>query len=183
MSTLTGTLALVALLTLPSSASAKIYHSKQGALKLAFPRATRIASKNIFLNGADVARIKKLCGEAPASKLIRTYVGFNGKTITGYALIETFVVRTLPATMMFVLDPKGSISAIHVLAFHEPLEYQPPKRWLAQFKKKNKPAQTVLGRHVAGIAGSTLSAQAVSKRARLAMTITRVAIVEKSSGK
>ncbi|MCA9179787.1 MAG: hypothetical protein H6707_20630 [Deltaproteobacteria bacterium] len=160
------------LVVFPDRAEAKIFFSKQGALKVALPAAKTVVPRDIFLSDEQAAEIKAHSGRAPQSKLLRVYVGEKDGAITGYALIDTVIIRTLPATMMYVLTPTGQIRAIHVLAFHEPLEYRPPQRWLSQFYQRPAHASS----KVAGIAGATLTAQVIAQRAAAALELFRVAI-------
>ncbi|MCJ7726406.1 MAG: hypothetical protein MUP76_08490, partial [Acidimicrobiia bacterium] len=39
--------------------------------------------------------------------------------------IETHQVRTLPETILIVINPEGRVRGVHMLAFHEPPEYGP----------------------------------------------------------
>lgn len=127
-------LGLLAAVGLPRPVEAKVFYSRAGAMKLAFPRATSVERKHIYPTTEQLARIAKLCRCKPPGKLLTVYVGHrDGKTL-GYAYIDTHRVRTLPETFMVVLDPSGKVQGVHILAFHEPPEYMPPPRWLAQFQ-------------------------------------------------
>lgn len=154
------------LLGLPSSGDAKVYHGKQEALKLAFPRADSVKPRHLFIKPAQLAAINRRCDRPIKSKLLTTYVGRKGGRVLGYAFIDTHVVRTLPETFMVVLSPRGVIRAIHVLAFREPPEYKPAAGWLKQFKGKRLSPGLRIRRDIAGIAGSTLSAHAVTRATR-----------------
>ena len=144
------------------TAEAKVYHSRQSALKLAFPTATKITRKHIFLSQKQRKALEHLARQPIRSRLLTTYIGYKGSKALGFAFIETLRVRTLPATFLLVLSTQGALQRVHVLAFHEPQEYLPPKRWLKQFKGKRA---TALQKHgtIAGIAGATLSAVAVQR--------------------
>jgi len=70
------------------------------------------------------------------SKLF-TYYTVRGKdSILGYAIFGSHIVRTKPEVYMVVINPDGSIRYIEILAFYEPEEYLPPKRWFEQFNGK-----------------------------------------------
>jgi hypothetical protein len=156
-------LALLGGLASAAPAAAKVFHSREGAFKLAFPRADRVRRKHVFVTAKQRAAVQKACRCSSPAKLLTIYVGEKGGSTLGYAYIDTHRVRTLPETFMVVFGPKGAIRAVHILAFHEPPEYMPRGRWLGQFRGR-RPA--TLGKGVAAIAGATLSANAINGAVR-----------------
>lgn len=140
--------------------------SKDDALKLAFPDADRIETINLFLTDAQVVQVKQRSGVTLDSPIYTFYVGKKGQQTTGYAAIEAATVRTLPETVMVVLNPDGTVRFTEILAFFEPPEYMPPKRWLDQFKKIQLSPTLRVGREIHGISGATLSAQAITRQVR-----------------
>lgn len=159
------TTALPALLTFlllagaSAPTSAKVFHSREGAFKLAFPRADKVERKHVFLTAAQRKQIQQTCRCRYEAKLLTVYVGKRGGATLGYAYIETHRVRTLSETFMVVLDLKGAVSGVHILAFHEPPEYMPRSGWLAQFRGRTGRG----GKAIAGLAGATMSAHAIMK--------------------
>jgi hypothetical protein len=103
--------------------------------------------------------------------MVTCYVGERGGAVQGYAFFETQVVRTLPATFMVVLDPGGRVRTVQILAFHEPSDYQPPDRWLRQFRGRALGRGLAVGQDIVGIAGSTLSSQAVTAGVRRILAV------------
>jgi Na+-translocating ferredoxin:NAD+ oxidoreductase RnfG subunit len=87
-------------------------------------------------------------------------------------------VRTLPEAFLVVLTPAGSVRALRVLAFHEPLEYKPDDRWYEQFENVSQDQALRLGRDVHGIVGATLSARATTRGVRRALALYEVVIQE-----
>lgn len=154
-----------------STATAKVLHSREGAFKLAFPRAEKVERKHVYLSASQLAAIEKLCRCKQKSKLMTVYIGKRGQQTLGYAYIDTHVVRTLPETFMVVLDPAGKVEGVHILAFHEPPEYMPRPRWLAQFKGRAGGAKLRVQGGIAGIAGATLSAHAVTRATRRILAV------------
>lgn len=162
---------LLALAGLPAQSEAKVFYSRAGAMKLAFPQATRVERRHIYPTADQLATMGKICRCKPPGKLLTVYVGHrDGKTL-GYAYIDTHRVRTLPETFMVVLDASGKVQAVHILAFHEPPEYQPPPRWLAQFKGRRGGQDLRVRGGIAGLAGSTLSAYAITGATRRILVI------------
>ena len=90
----------------------------------------------------------------------RTYNTKNGR-IKNYGIFDTHLVRTKSQTLFLVLNNKGKLEKINVIAFHEPDEYKPPQRWLDQFPKYNKKGIDSLRYKVDGLSGATLTRNAV----------------------
>lgn len=140
--------------------------TKAEALKLAFPDADRVETLNLFLTAAQLAQVEQRAGVRPDSALYTFYVGKKGHVIIGYAAIEATSVRTLPATLMVVFAPDGTLRSTEVLAFFEPMEYLPNSRWLKQFTGRQLSEELRVGGQIHGISGATLSAQAITRQVR-----------------
>jgi len=166
--------ALLAGLALP--AQARIFHSKESALRLAFPGADDVRPLHLFLDDDHVREIERLSQSKVPSRLITVYVGKRQGALLGFAVIDTHVVRTLPETFLVVLNPQGQVSAVHILAFHEPQEYLPPEGWLQQFRDKRLSRSLVVRHEIAGIAGATLSAYAITAGVRKILALYEVVL-------
>ena len=171
MSAARSCLPLVAGLLLAAAAPATVYYARDEALKLAFPDAERVESKQFFLTTAQRAAIEAQAKSPLESDLLTVYVGYRGDQPVGYAVFDTHVVRTLPETFLVVLSPEGTIVATHLLAFYEPAEYGPSDRWLTQFHGAALSDELRVGRGIAGITGSTLTSEAVTGGVRRALAI------------
>ena len=113
--------------------------------------------------GWEIEFVNALCAQAKLdSRLVTIYIGRRGDAVLGYAVIDQHNVRTLPEAFLVVLSPEGRVERLRVLAFHEPQEYKPNDRFLAQFEGRDGDAPLRLRREVHGIAGATLSSQAVT---------------------
>ncbi len=152
--------------------------SKADALKLAFPDAELVETINLFLTKAQLEQVKQRPGATPDSPLYTFYVGKKGQDITGYAAIEAATVRTLPETVMVVLNPDGSVRFTEILAFFEPPEYMPPKRWLDQFRKIQLSPALRVGGEINALSGATISAQAITRQVRKTAALCEILLTE-----
>lgn len=166
-------LVLAAWLTLSIStpAGATVFHARDEALKLAFPDAERVEAKDYFLTAAQRSAIEGQAKAPLESDLLTVYVGYRNGQPSGYAIFDTHIVRTLPETFVTVLSADGQVVATYLLAFYEPAEFAPSERWLRQFEGKTADDELRLGRGIAGISGSTLTAEAVTGGMRRALAI------------
>ena len=168
--------ALVAILAAPPPARATVYYARDEAVKLAFPDADRVETRDLFLTAAQRAAIEDRAKSKIESDLLTVYVGHRGDELLGYAVFDTHLVRTLPETFLVVLTPDGKVAATHLLAFYEPTEYAPPPRWLAQFADVGLTDDLRVGRGIAAITGSTLTSNAVTGGMRRALAIYEIAL-------
>ncbi len=153
-----------------------MYYSLEEALAIAFPSTKHIEKKSFILNDSQITTAEKLAQRKIESKLFTFYHGVkNGKTL-GFAAIETQIVRTHPETLLIVLNPSGEVRKTVVLAFHEPPEYLPPEKWLAQFEGKDLSYKLLPGQDIQGIFGSTLSARSSSSAVRKVLALHKVLI-------
>ncbi len=154
---------------------ATIYYSKKEAMELAFGNNAEVETLSLFLTDAQLAAVEQLARVKLDSKLQSFYVGKRNGNALGYAAIESHTVRTKPETLLIVLSPDGQLKQVHVLAFHEPPEYQPPDKWFA--KLLDRPlTELELNQGVDGIAGATLSVQSALDSIRKVMSLYQVAI-------
>ncbi|MCX7104979.1 MAG: FMN-binding protein [Methylococcales bacterium] len=169
---------LLWLFTTSSSSFATIYYSKNESMELAFGKGTEIESLSLFPDEEQTAKIEQIAKIKLDSGLFTFYVGRGQSKILAYAAIETTNVRTKPETLMIVLTPDGALRDVHVLAFHEPAEYQPPDGW---FKKLyNRPlTELEINKGVDGISGATLSTRSAINSIRKVMAIYQVMIKNK----
>ena len=118
-------------------AEAKVFLIQQEALELAFPEADRIDSETFVLDETQTRAVEKQSRAALESRIVTIFAGWRGETLLGYAHIDIHTVRTEPEAFMVVLAPEGEVRSLRVLAFYEPLDYLPTKRWYRQFETSN----------------------------------------------
>jgi hypothetical protein len=169
-------LCAIALLTgiLISPVCARVYMQKEEALKQAFPAADNIDAVNLYLSEKEIEQVYHASGVRPDSALYTFYVGSKNGSVTGYAAIEAATVRTLPETVIVVLEPDGSIRYAEILAFFEPAEYKPSERWMDQFPGVVLSRNLRVGGEIHGISGATLSAHAITRQVRKSAAMLKI---------
>lgn len=158
----------------------KVYLTKDDALKQAFPDAHGIERLTIFLDDGDIKQVQELSKVKVESKLFTYYVA-KGKDneIIGYAVFESHIVRTKPEVFMAVINHKVEIDYIEILAFYEPEEYLPPKRWLQLFKGRRLDDQLRVKRGISAISGATLTAEGVTREIRRILAVFELMVLKK----
>lgn len=157
------------LLTVPSDA--KVFSTKDDALKRAFPDAVRVERKTIFLLKEDIRRIEGLSGTKVDSRLFTYYEAVGPDGTSGYAVVQGHVVRTKTMVYMAVIRPGGEIDHIDILAFYEPEEYMPSTRWLDQFIGRRLSERLRINNEIQAITGATFSSHALTGEARKALAV------------
>lgn len=149
-------------------AHSQVLLTKEAALALYFPD-VRVERRTAFLTDEQVTRIQAAARARVESKVVTYYVGRGADGVTGYAFFDTHIVRTMPATIMVVINPDSTVRAVELLAFYEPEDYRPPDRWLEQFNGKSLRNDLWLKRGIHTIVGATLSAQSISDAVRVTL--------------
>ena len=153
---------------------AKVFLSQEEALKLAFPAAT-VERKSAFLTTEQQREAQALSGdEALPSALVVYYVATQDGREVGTAYFDTHTVRTMPETIMVVVDAAGRAARIEVLSFQEPEEYLPRPRWYEQFHGKPLDDELSMKRGIRPVAGATLTARATTEAARRVLALHHV---------
>lgn len=159
---------------LASSLEAKVFLTREEALRLAFPGA-EVTRSTAYLTDAQRREAQALSRdpELPAALAAYYTAVKDGRTI-GTAYFDAHLVRTLPETIMVVVDPQGTIARIEVLSFDEPEDYLPRAGWYAQFIGKPLNDEMSLTRGIRPVAGATLTARATTDAARRVLALHRV---------
>ncbi len=163
-------IALLILGNLFWTAQAKVYYSKNEAMQLAFGKGATVKMLSLFPDATQRKKIEQRARVKLDSALFTFYVGKKDGQVLGYAALETQTVRTKPETLLVVLDADGNLRDIYTLAFHEPPEYQPSKKWYALLRKRSIKELDLNG-SIQGITGATLSTRAALNSARKVLSI------------
>lgn len=159
-----------------SESPSQVFLTKQKALSLFFSDTASIRQRTIFLTDNQVSEIQERAKSRVTSKLVTYYVGRDSTGMVGYAFFETHVVRTMPETILILVDADGSIRTVELLAFFEPEDYKPPDRWLALLEGKSLQSDLWLKRGVHNIVGATLTAEAITANVRRTLATFEVAV-------
>jgi FMN-binding protein len=154
-------------------AGAKVFLSVEEALDLAFPKC-EVARRTSYLTPEQVRRARELAGAEIPSALVTSYVATRGGQPAGVAYFDTHRVRTLPETLMVVVDPRGLVARVEVISFREPEEYLPRGGWYEQFRGETLDRDLQLKRDIHPVTGATLTARATTNAVRRVLALHRV---------
>lgn len=167
-------LPLLLSLVLLSHSQEREFGTPERVLSTLYPSAS-VEVRNIILTKEQKEKVEKLAKVRIESRLVSFYFVKEGDRVVAYGYVDTHRVRTHTESVLFVISPQGSIELVEVLAFNEPLEYMAEENWLALFKGKTLPRDTLrLRRDIPNITGATLTARAITKAARRAVALWKV---------
>lgn len=135
-----------------------------------------LIKKSILLTKKEAKAIEAKAHMKLHSKIIRLYLANKDGKTSCYGIVLSRKVRTKKAAVLYMIDPKGTIKAIEILAFTEPPEFKPKEKWISNLEGKNLDDPLRVGRDVPTISGATLSARNITEGARLALAIFNIAI-------
>ena len=158
---------------------AKVFYSRDEALRAAFPDAETVEKETLLLTEEQARQVEGLSKVKLESRMVTLHVGKRGQKVLGYAIIDIHVVRTQPEAIMTVLSPEGVVDSTMILAFHEALDYLPSGRWVKQFIRRTLVPDLALGQGIAAITGATLSAIGITDSVRRALAVYQVMVVSK----
>ena len=153
---------LLFVLLAPVTARATVFMTQQQALASAFPPNAKVERQTFFLTNDQVKQIRTKSGAEEVGQLVVRYVGKDASgAILGYAYFDAHRVRTLPESIMIVVSPANAIVRIEILAFNEPSDYLPKRRWLDQLHTHKLNDDLAVNRAIRPISGASLSGRAI----------------------
>jgi len=168
---------LLFILALPLSA--KMITSPIDAMKSTFGADCEVSKKNILLNSSRAKMIQKNAKVKLTSKIFRTFKAIKDGEIQGYGILINRKIRSKNGVVLFMINKDSLLESIEVIAFNEPMEYIPSKKWLTQFDKVPTDKKLRVGRDIATVTGATLSARSVTDGSRLAFAFYNEMLKEK----
>ena len=154
-----------------STLSFALIISPNDAMQAHYPQAI-ITKQSMILTKKEHAKVQKMAHAKLKSKLFRLYRAKKDDKTLGFGILLTHKVRTKTAAILYILNPKGTLQSIEIIAFNEPMDYMPSKRWLKQFTQSNPPYKR--NGNIITISGATLSANALIHAANLAQSIWKI---------
>lgn len=167
-------------LILPLLVNADLITSPIDVMKSQYAHNATITKKNIILTKEQAARVQQKAKVKLTTKIYRTYrADVNGTTL-GHGVLVSNKVRSKKAAILYLFANDGLLLSTEVIAFNEPHEYIPSSSWLDQFDKTNSTENRLfLGKDIATISGSTLSARCITDSARIARALFEVMFLSK----
>ena len=166
-------LATPLLLAASGPADAEVLMTEKAALARAFPGASP-ARRTLYLTPEQVAVVEKEAHSRLPSAVVTLFEVHDEGKLTGRAILDTHLVRTMPETLLTVVEPDGRLRLALVLQFGEPPDYLPRPGWLRTLEGKALDDELWPGRGVRRVTGSTLTVQALTESLRRSLAIEKL---------
>ena len=165
---------------LPATPQARLLVTREQGLARVYGDSARVETRTIYLR-QDALDSLAAHARAPMDQARITYYEVhNGETLAGLAFVDKHVVRTATESVLICLQPDGSVRAVEILAWNEPEDYLPSRRWLETASGAQDPKTIRPGHDVPRIAGATLSAQAITAAIRRALVLGKMILGERA---
>ena len=159
----------------PPRAGCEVMLKEADALARAFPGETALRH-TLYLNPEQVAAVERTAKSKLPSAVITAFETRKGGTVTGRAVLDTHVVRTMPETVLTVVEPDGRLRMALVLQFGEPPDYLPREGWLKSLETKPLDDDLWPGRGVRRVTGATLTVQTLTEAVRRGLAIESIVL-------
>lgn len=153
------------------TAEARLLIGRDDAIRSIFGDSATTATRTIYLTEGERDTLQRRA-QAPIERKRVTYYRVSvGDSLVGYAFVDRHIVRSLSETVLIALSTTGVVRAVEILAWNEPDDYRPSGRWLERAQGQTEPVEVRPGESMPNIAGSTLSARALTAAIRRAIAL------------
>ncbi len=158
---------------LPASESmAKVYLTREQALKTALAEAGTVTEDSIRITSSLAKQIKEKGGGTPSFSSKTIYIGKRGEEVLGYAIIDNVKGKSRPITYMVLISPEGKIKRVEILAYRESHggEIRYPS-FLKQFIGKTISDPIRAKQDIRNISGATISCRSIADGVRTLLAL------------
>jgi hypothetical protein len=157
------------------AAKGEVVMTEKAALERVFPGLTP-ERRTLYLKPDEVAAVEKAARSRMPSPVVTVFEARADGRLVGRAVLDTHVVRTMPATVLTAIAPDGTLAAALVLQFAEPPDYLPREGWLRTLEGRALDDELWPGRGVRRVTGATLTVQSLTDAVRRALALDKVVL-------
>ena len=159
------------ILLLPILLQAKMLISPFDVMKAEFSDKATIVKKNTLLTKKQASKVQAISQVKLSTKIYRTFSATLDAKIVGYGILVSQKVRSKKAALLYLFSLEGEMLGSEIIAFNEPPEFIPSKKWLSQFENTTDKDTLRIGKDIPTITGATMSARSVADSARIARAL------------
>lgn len=150
-------------------ATAQSRLSPIAAMKLCFPDSV-VTTDPTMLQRTERDQVAKASGEKAPSPMVYRYRAHKAKELVAVGYVDAHRVRSKKQVLLVIIDAKGKnagkVRRVEVLAFTEPRQYLPARRFYAQFERRSLSPGLREGRQIKRVAGATMTVRATTAAVR-----------------
>ncbi|MFA5232936.1 MAG: FMN-binding protein [Sulfurimonas sp.] len=164
-------LLLYLLIFLALPLSAKMLISPINAMNQSYGAKSKISEENILLTNIQAKKIQEESNVKLDSNIFKVFKAqLSGKTV-GYGVLINRKIRSKNGVVLYLISSDSVLKSIEVIAFNEPMEYVPSKKWMSQFENVNSNTPLNLSKDIPTITGATLSAKSFVDGSKIAFAL------------
>ncbi|MDP2893479.1 MAG: FMN-binding protein [Sulfurimonas sp.] len=157
------------LLALPLGAN--IIASPIEVMSKNFEVGATVTENNILLTQAQAANIEENSKTKLESKIIRVFKVAKNDKILGFGVLVNKKIRSKNGVVLYIISSDSVLKSVEIVAFNEPLEYIPSKKWISQFNDIKSEKIDEASKNIPTITGATLSAKSIIDGSKIAFAI------------
>jgi hypothetical protein len=161
-------LLLYLLIFLTSTLSAKMLISPINAMNESYGAKSKISEENILLTDIQAKKIQEISQVKLQSNIVKVFKAELGSKTLGYGVLINRKIRSKNGVVLYLISSDSILKGIEVVAFNEPAEYIPSKKWMSQFENVNTQTPLNLSKDIPTITGATLSAKSFVDGSKIA---------------
>jgi len=166
---------VLAFSTAGTAVFAEVILTEKQALSRAFGDAG-VERRSLYLTLEQVAAVEKQARSKLPSAIVTLFEARAGEAVSGRGFLDTHVVRSMPESVLTVVEPDGRLRMALVLQFGEPPDYLPRSGWLKTLEGKTLDDELWPGRGVRKVSGATLTVQALTEAVRRSMAVDAIVV-------
>lgn len=161
-------LLLYLLIFLASSLSAKMLISPIDAMQQNYGTKSKISEDNILLTALQAKKIQEVSQVKLQSNIFKVFKAVQNDKTLGYGVLINRKIRSKNGVVLYLISSDSILKGIEVIAFNEPMEYVPSKKWMSQFENVKTQTPLNLSKDIPTITGATLSAKSFVDGSKIA---------------
>lgn len=148
--------------------SAKMLISPVDAMQQNYGTKGKISEDNILLTDSQAKKIQEISQVKLQSNIVKVFKAELGGKTLGYGVLINRKIRSKNGVVLYLISSDSILKGIEVVAFNEPAEYIPSKKWMSQFENVNTQTPLNLSKDIPTITGATLSAKSFVDGSKIA---------------
>lgn len=164
-------LLLYLLIFLALPLSAKMLISPIDAMNQSYGAKNKISEDNILLTNIQAKKIQDESNVKLESNIFKVFKAEQNGKIIGYGILINKKIRSKNGVVLYLISIDSVLKGMEIIAFNEPMEYIPSKKWISQFENVKTQTPLNLSKDIPTITGATLSAKSFVDGSKIAFAL------------
>lgn len=132
---------------------------------------SKISEDNILLTNIQAKKIQDESNVKLETNIFKVFKAEQNGKIIGYGILINKKIRSKNGVVLYLISTDSVLKGMEVIAFNEPMEYVPSKKWMSQFENVKTQTQLNLSKDIPTITGATLSAKSFVDGSKIAFAL------------